>query len=59
MSTAKGFVDDQDKPSNVGEFRSVQKEVDNGGEGGTVKRGSEPRDFKKFLLKHDEDQLYA
>ena len=59
MSNAKSLVDDLDKPSNVGEFGSVQKEVDNGGEGGTAKRGSELRDFEKFLLKHDEDQLYA
>ena len=65
MSKAKDFVyDDLDKPSNVGEFgvrytQSVQKEVGNGGEGGTAKRGSELRDFEKFLLKHDEDQLYA
>jgi len=65
MSKAKDFVyDDLDKPSNVGEFgvrytQSVQKEVGNGGEGGTAKRGSEQRDFEKFLWKHDEDQLYA
>ena len=30
MSKAKDFVDDLDKPSNVGEFGSVQKEVDKG-----------------------------
>jgi len=61
LSKVKGFVDDRSKSSNVGNFSSVQNEVEEGGGEGEAKtkRGGELRDFEKFLVKHDEDRMYA
>ena len=55
LKQAQSFVDDLDKPSSVADHNSVQKHVASGDEGGTAKRGSELRDFGKFLIEKDPD----
>jgi hypothetical protein len=41
------------------DFGSVQKHIDEGNQGGEAKRGSELRDFEKFIQEHDAERLYA